>query len=108
MAPAQMNRRGNSFAGRTTRIAALMAILFVGAGCGRTPQSQPSIQITRVPPADPGGPQKMDFIEGSVHGAQPGQQIVLYAHSGIWWVQPLAAQPTTKVLPDGSWKNSTH
>ena len=108
MAPAQMNYRGNVFGRRTTLIAAFLAILFVCAGCGPEHPAQPSIQITRVPPADPGGPQKMDFIEGSVHGVQPGQQIVLYAHSGIWWVQPTAAQPTTKILSDGNWKNSTH
>jgi len=43
-----------------------------------------------------------------VHGAQPGQQVVLYAHSGVWWVQPFAAQSATRILSDGSWKNSTH
>jgi hypothetical protein len=108
MAPAQMNTRATVFTSRATHIAALMALLFVCAGCGRTHQPQPSIQITRVPPSDPGGPQKLDFIEGSVQGAQPGQQVVLYTHSGIWWVQPFAAQPTTKILPNGTWKNSTH
>jgi hypothetical protein len=108
MAPAQMNTRANVFAWRTTHIAALMVILFVCAGCGPKHHAEPSIQITRVPPVDPGGPQKLDFIEGSVQGAQPGQQIVLYAHSGVWWVQPFAAQPATKILSDGSWKNSTH
>lgn len=108
MARAQMNPRGNLFARRTMHIAALMPILLLSAGCGRKHQPQSSVQITRVPPADPGGPQKLDFIEGSVQGAQPGQQVILYAHSGIWWVQPFAAQPATKILPDGTWKNSTH
>ena len=108
MAPAQKNTRANVFTRRTVRTVALTAMLLVSAGCGRKQQLQPFIQITRVPPADPGGPQKLDFIEGSVQGAQPGQQIILYAHSGIWWVQPLAGQPTTKILPDGTWKNSTH
>jgi len=108
MAPAQLNSGVNVFTRRTARAAALMSILLLCAGCSPKHQPQPSIQITRVPPADPGGPQKLDFIEGSVQGAQTGQQIVLYAHSGIWWVQPTAAQPTTKILPDGTWKNSTH
>lgn len=108
MAPAQMNTGANVFASRTARIVAIMATLLLCAGCGPKHQPQPSIQITRVPPADPGGPQKLDFIEGAVQGAQPGQQIVLYAHSGIWWVQPTAAQPATKILPNGTWKNSTH
>ena len=103
-----MNTRAHVFASLKTSIAALTAILIVGGGCGHKHQPPTSIQITRVPPSDPGGPQKLDYIEGSVQGAQPGQQVVLYAHSGIWWVQPLAGQPVTKILPDGRWKNSTH
>jgi PAS domain S-box-containing protein len=43
-----------------------------------------------------------------VIGARPAQQIVLYARSGAWWVQPLADRPFTKIQPDSSWKNSTH
>jgi formate hydrogenlyase transcriptional activator len=43
-----------------------------------------------------------------VIGARPAQQIVLYARSGAWWVQPLADQPYTKLQPDSTWKNSTH
>lgn len=43
-----------------------------------------------------------------MRGAHAGQQVIVYTHAGIWWVQPFAAQPTTKILPDGTWKNSTH
>jgi hypothetical protein len=50
----------------------------------------------------------MDFIEGRVSGAVPGQRIVLYARSGVWWIQPFKAQPFTNILPDLTWKNSTH
>jgi hypothetical protein len=50
----------------------------------------------------------MDFIEGRANGAKPGQQIVLYAHSGIWWIQPFATQFLTKIQPDSTWRNSTH
>lgn len=50
----------------------------------------------------------MDFIEGRVNGAKPGQQIVLYAHGGLWWVQPFANQPFTAIQPDSTWRNSTH
>ena len=67
-----------------------------------------SIEITHVPAADPGGPEKMDFIEGRVTGAAPGQQIVLYAHSGVWWVQPFNNQALTKIQSDSTWKNTTH
>jgi hypothetical protein len=41
-------------------------------------------------------------------GAHPGQQLVLYAKSGQWWVQPLTNQPFTKIQPDSKWSNSTH
>jgi hypothetical protein len=79
------------------------------AGC-RSQHSgeKPVVTITHVPAADPGGPAKLDFIEGRVSGAKPGQQIVLYAHSGIWWIQPLKAQAFTNIQPDSTWKNSTH
>ena len=107
-AHAQMKKSRNLAAMRTTAVATALAIDLLACGCGSKQPSQPSILITHIPPADPGGPQKMDFIEGSVRGAQAGQQIILYAHAGIWWAQPFAAQPATKILPDGTWKNSTH
>lgn len=58
--------------------------------------------------SDPGGPGRLDFIEGTASGAAPGQQIVLYVHSESWWVQPFANQPFTKIQADTTWKNSTH
>jgi len=79
------------------------------AGCrSRVALPKPSVQITRVPPANPGGPARVDYIEGRASNAVPGQQIVLYAHSGIWWIQPFANQPFTKIQPDSTWKNNTH
>jgi len=68
----------------------------------------PSIEFTRLPPAGQGSPDLTDTIEGRVIGAQPGQRIVLYARSGVWWVQPLAEHPFTTIQPDFKWKNSTH
>jgi hypothetical protein len=50
----------------------------------------------------------MDFIEGRVTNATPSEQIVLYAHSGLWWIQPFASRSSTKIQPDSTWKNSTH
>jgi hypothetical protein len=50
----------------------------------------------------------MDFIEGHVTGATAGQQIVLYAHSGVWWVQPFNNRVFTKIQTDSTWKNTTH
>ena len=78
-------------------------------GC-RSRQSVPgpTIEFNRVPPAAEGGPDKIDDIEGRVRNARPGQQIVLYARWGPWWVQPFADQPFTRIQPDSKWRSSTH
>jgi hypothetical protein len=68
----------------------------------------PSIEFSRVPQADEGGRDKHDIIEGRVTGARTGQQIVLYARSGKWWLQPLVNQPFTKIQPNAKWINATH
>ena len=68
----------------------------------------PSITFSKVPPANEGGSDKIDTIEGRVFGAQPGQQIVLFAKAAVWWVQPLANQSYTKIQADGTWSSGTH
>jgi hypothetical protein len=68
----------------------------------------PSIEFTKVPPQDEGGPDKMVDIEGTVSGAKPGQQIVLFAKSGTWWVQPYVKRPYTEIQADSRWQNSIH
>jgi signal transduction histidine kinase len=70
--------------------------------------SGPSIEFTTIPPAAEGGPDKVDSIEGRVRNARPGQQIVLYARWGPWWVQPFADQPYTRIQPDSTWRSTTH
>jgi hypothetical protein len=85
----------------------IVSILLGGCNSKSVPP-KPTVQITQVPRADPGGPVQLDFIEGRANGAKPGQQIVLYARSNIWWIQPLANQPFTKIQPDSTWRNSTH
>jgi hypothetical protein len=82
-------------------------ILFLVA-CAHGGSGTPSIEITRVPIADAGGPEKMEFIEGRVSNSEPGQKVVVYAHSGIWWVQPFANEPLTNIQADRTWKNATH
>lgn len=47
-------------------------------------------------------------IAGRVTGARPGQRLVLFARSGVWWVQPLVAEPFTSIQPDSTWKTNTH
>jgi hypothetical protein len=87
----------------------LVIVSVLLAGCNsRSAPPKPTVQITQVPVADPGGPVQMDFIEGRTSDAKPGQQIVLYARSDIWWIQPFANQTFTKIQPDSTWRNSTH
>lgn len=71
-------------------------------------QAEPIIEFTRVPRAGEGGPGRTDTIEGRVIHARPGQRIVLFAHWGPWWVQPLVDQPFTTIEADSRWRNSTH
>jgi hypothetical protein len=90
-------------------IAVLLLFCFLLIACSlRQGNSGPSIEFTRIPPAAEGGPDRIDIIQGRVIGARPGQQIVLYAKSGSWWVQPLANEAFTKLNPDATWTNSTH
>jgi len=77
-------------------------------GCSRPSARGPTIEFTRVPPAAEGSPDRIDIIQGRVTGARTGQQIVLYAKTGTWWVQPLVNEPFTTIHSDATWTNSTH
>jgi hypothetical protein len=50
--------------------------------------SGPSTEFTNIPPAAQGGRERVDTISGRVGNARPNQQIVIYAHTRQWWVQP--------------------
>jgi hypothetical protein len=93
----------------TWKAVLLVFFCIVPGGCRslRT-YADPSIELTKVPPADKGGPDVVDIIEGRVTGARPGQQIVLFSKSGVWWVQPDTNKPFTQIQPDSTWKNSTY
>jgi signal transduction histidine kinase len=67
----------------------------------------PAIEFTKIPPAAQGDREKMQNIAGSVTGARPRQQIVVYAHSGAWWVQPTLATPFIPIRPDSTWSTET-
>ena len=41
-------------------------------------------------------------------GAGPGHQVVLYAKSGVWWVQPLTVDPFTTIEANSTWENRIH
>ena len=83
--------------------------LVLFAGCAtRSFAGRPSIEFSVIPIAQEGGPDKQSPISGHVTGARPGQRIVLFAKSGIWWVQPTVDEPFTPIKPDSSWTGSTH
>jgi len=89
-------RRGN--AGCVTSVAPkklAWALILIGAfgfaaqGCHSQKSSAgPSIEFNHIPPAAQGGRERVDTISGRVRNARPKQQIVIYALSGPWWVQP--------------------
>ncbi len=88
---------------------ALLFVCILLGGCrSRQGDPKPSIEFTQLPPAGQGSPDLLHTIEGRVTGARPGQRIVLFARSGVWWVQPLADRPFTAIQPDSTWKNTTH
>ena len=93
---------------RRQAFTAISAILGTSCAKDRRDIQTASIQFTRVPQGDSKGTGKNDIIEGTVKGARPGQQIVLYAKRERWWVQPLVAEPFTPVRSSLRWTNATH
>src|SRR5438874_413165 len=82
---------------------ALLFVCILLGGCrSRQGDPKPSIEFTQLPPAGQGSPDLLHTIEGRVTGARPGQRIVLFARSGVWWVQPLADRPFTAIQPDST------
>ncbi len=89
--------------------AILLGALAVLASCrSYSPQPTPSVRIVRVPRAGSGGPEGVESISGTATTTAAGQQIVLYARNGGWWVQPFRSRPFTRVESDLRWKNVTH
>jgi hypothetical protein len=79
------------------------------SGC-HAPQANtgPTIEFTKIPPAAQGGRERLDSIAGRVTNARPGQQIVIYARSGPWWVQPWPDRPLITIQKDSTWSTETH
>jgi len=80
----------------------------LGACHSQQAPTGPTIQFTKIPPASQGGRERVDTITGRVTGAHPGQQIVIYARSGPWWVQPWPDKPFIPIQADSTWGTSTH
>ena len=68
----------------------------------------PSIEFSKIPPAAQGGRERVDTIAGRVKNPRPGQQIVIYARSGPWWVQPWPDRPFIPIRADSTWSTETH
>ena len=98
-----------STSARLVRRGVLGIICLLAIAC-RSPHDQvpPEIEFIRLPPAGEGSPDIVYPIQGRVKGAQRGQRIVLFARSGMWWVQPVADRPFTTILQNSTWNNSTH
>jgi hypothetical protein len=88
--------------------AALASAVLI-SGCHAQPTlHDPVVEFTRIPPAAQGGRERVDVISGRVTNARPGQQIVVYARSGPWWVQPWPDTPFIPIKADSTWSSSTH
>ena len=88
---------------------ALLLLCALPVGChSRQPEVRTAIEFTKIPPAAQGGRERVDTISGRVTGARPGQQIVVYARSGPWWVQPWPDKALIPINPDSTWSTPTH
>ncbi len=82
---------------------------FAAPGChSQKSSASPSIEFTHIPPAAQGGRERVDTISGRVRNARPKQQIVIYAQSGPWWVQPWPDHPFIPIKADSTWSTETH
>jgi hypothetical protein len=87
----------------------LMATVFLACGCGpKSETSEPSIEFTKIPPAAQGGRERTDTISGRAIGFRREQQVVVYARSGPWWVQPWPDHPQLEIKSDSTWSTPTH
>jgi len=96
---------------KATAVQCLLVFATMGllVGCNSAHRSAAAgLEITAVPSASIGGPTRLEAISGRVRHPVDGAEVVLYARSGIWWIQPLTDQPFTRVKPDGTWENVTH
>jgi hypothetical protein len=92
-----------------TLVLIILGLAFAGYGCHSQKNSaNPSIEFTHIPPAAQGGKERLDTISGLVRNARPKQQIVIYSHSGQWWVQPEPDRPFISIKADSTWSTETH
>jgi len=85
-----------------------LALLLTAAAVTACGTSPPRITFTEIPPAALGGPVRTVEIAGGVEGARPGDRIVLFAKSGVWYVQPMRYKPYTEIDGQGRWRSKIH
>jgi hypothetical protein len=91
------------------RETSLVVFCFALTSCQSRPaDTRPAIEFSKIPPAAQGGRERVDTIAGRVKNARPGQQIVIYARSGPWWVQPWPDRPLIPIRADSTWSTETH
>ena len=90
-------------------ILGILGLNFAGQGChSQKSTDSPSLELTKIPPAAQGGREGIDAIAGPLRNAHPRQQIVIYAHSGTWWVQPWPDRAFTSIRADVTWSTESH
>ena len=87
----------------------LLILCAAMVGCqARRDKAAIAIEFTKIPPAAQGGRERVDTVAGRAVGARAGQQIVVYARSGPWWVQPWPDNALIPIQSDSTWSTSTH
>jgi hypothetical protein len=86
----------------------LALVAGISAGCQGPRNGTPSIEFISVPEAGAGGSDRVVPISGRVSGARDDHQVVLFAKSGVWWIQPLTIKPFTAIAADSTFRNTTH
>jgi hypothetical protein len=90
---------------RVIRLFLLLLATAAAVACGPPP---PRITFTEIPPAAIGGSVRTAEIAGRVDGARPGDRIVLFSKSGVWYVQPMRRSPYTEIDGQGRWRSTIH
>jgi signal transduction histidine kinase len=87
----------------------LMAPILFGIGYQSHESARdPSIEMTKVPHTGADWPDRTEHIGDKATGAQSGQNIVAYGHSGIGRVKPASYSPFAAIQTDATSRNSTH
>jgi hypothetical protein len=75
-----------------------------------SPQTEPIIKITHIPPYDPtGGESTRNEIAGEVSGVEAESfRVVIYTRTDRWYVQPFADAPLTGIQQNGEWQTEIH